>query len=337
MPIQKAQGFQIPATASARDLPFPCGLVLRIETDQPDDRSAFPPGWSGDRLQLGNGRFHLELQVAHTSRLQIVRVKLRPGIIRYGTTPNRSILFAVQATSRPCAFFHGAVLGEREIGVVFPGEDLDFRVSRPYEMYLVAASPNLVAKCVSEKWCETLEQRRALHRLRLESSRDRQIVCRSLARLLRSAVSDPDQLKGTTAAGAFDQQVLEAMLTDVSPVPVTTPLAERCEIALRAEAYLRENAHRQITIRQLCEVLGIRQRTLEMGFRERFGMTPKNLLKTLRLNGLRRELQNAEHGTTISESAVRWGFNHFGRLAMAYREMFEELPSETMQRARPRR
>jgi AraC family ethanolamine operon transcriptional activator len=50
-----------------------------------------------------------------------------------------------------------------------------------------------------------------------------------------------------------------------------------------------------------------------------------------RLNAVRQELKAADAGTaTVHEIARRWGFFHTGEFAAAYRRLFGELPSQTL-------
>jgi AraC family ethanolamine operon transcriptional activator len=50
-----------------------------------------------------------------------------------------------------------------------------------------------------------------------------------------------------------------------------------------------------------------------------------------RLNAVRQELKAASAGTaTVREIARRWGFWHTGEFAAAYRRLFGELPSQTL-------
>jgi AraC family ethanolamine operon transcriptional activator len=53
--------------------------------------------------------------------------------------------------------------------------------------------------------------------------------------------------------------------------------------------------------------------------------------KAGRLNAVRQELKAAAADTaTVHEIAQRWGFWHTGEFAAAYRRLFGELPSQTL-------
>jgi hypothetical protein len=41
----------------------------------------------------------------------------------------------------------------------------------------------------------------------------------------------------------------------------------------------------------------------------------------------------ATHGsTTVTAEALKWGFTHFGDFSRAYKDCFDELPSDTLHR-----
>lgn len=111
------------------------------------------------------------------------------------------------------------------------------------------------------------------------------------------------------------------------------PVRLRDRAVCRAIDYIHANGRVPIALSELCRVSHASERTLEYGFRERFGMTPKNYLLKYRLNGMRRLLRRADpKHTRIVDLANRWGFWHMGQFAADYRRLFGELPSEMLGR-----
>ena len=97
----------------------------------------------------------------------------------------------------------------------------------------------------------------------------------------------------------------------------------------RAEDYVIAHAASSPTVADLCVLTGASERTLQTGFKERLGVSPKTFINAVRLNGARRELQTAAR---VGDVANQWGFWHMGQFAADYRKMFLELPSETLNR-----
>jgi AraC family ethanolamine operon transcriptional activator len=99
----------------------------------------------------------------------------------------------------------------------------------------------------------------------------------------------------------------------------------------RAEAYITEHEDEPLTVRDVCLASQVSERTLQYGFLEHFGVTPKAYLRAIRLKGVHRELKSARApDAKINEIAALWGFWHVGQYAADYREQFGELPSQTV-------
>jgi transcriptional regulator GlxA family with amidase domain len=105
-------------------------------------------------------------------------------------------------------------------------------------------------------------------------------------------------------------------------------------LALRAEAWLRQNLAEPPTIASLCQALGTSERTIHEVFREHLKTTPKAYHKTLRLNAARHDLLRGAGRTRVTDVALDWGFLHFGWFSQDYRRLFGETPSQTLHRGR---
>lgn len=109
-----------------------------------------------------------------------------------------------------------------------------------------------------------------------------------------------------------------------------------CKIAphhvRKVEQYIIAHADQPITLEQLVEVGGVSARALFDGFRRFRGTSPMAYLKSVRLERAREDLLDAGPDTSVTAVACRWGFYQFGRFAAQYKQMFGELPSETLRR-----
>ena len=87
------------------------------------------------------------------------------------------------------------------------------------------------------------------------------------------------------------------------------------------------------SVESLATAVGTTRRTLLNAFQETFGTTPSRYILARRLNGARRDLNYGE-SDTVTDAALDYGFEHFGRFAYHYRTLFGETPSTTLKRAR---
>ena len=87
-------------------------------------------------------------------------------------------------------------------------------------------------------------------------------------------------------------------------------------------------------ITDLCDAAGISQRTLSRAFRAILDTTPSHHFHALRLEQVRLSLLSAHaNNQTVTQAAMRFGFQEFGRFAKDYRATFGESPSDTLRRA----
>jgi AraC-like DNA-binding protein len=109
---------------------------------------------------------------------------------------------------------------------------------------------------------------------------------------------------------------------------------QSCRIApqhvRRVEHFIADEVDRPITLEELVEVSGVSARALFDGFRRFRGQSPMAYLRSVRFERVRHDLLNARAGETVTSIACRWGFYQFGRFAGQYRQIFGELPSETL-------
>jgi transcriptional regulator GlxA family with amidase domain len=97
---------------------------------------------------------------------------------------------------------------------------------------------------------------------------------------------------------------------------------------------LRRHADEPVSIAALADELGISLRSLQLSFREVFGLSPRELLGRIRLETARERLLAADPSEQVTTIALDCGFTHLSRFAGAYHQAFGERPSETLRRRR---
>jgi transcriptional regulator GlxA family with amidase domain len=85
----------------------------------------------------------------------------------------------------------------------------------------------------------------------------------------------------------------------------------------------------------LCAEIGVPERTLRVCCAEFLGVSPTRYVLLQRLNKARSALRRADPSTTsVAEVARNHQFVELGRFAVAYRTIFGESPSATLQQDR---
>ena len=104
----------------------------------------------------------------------------------------------------------------------------------------------------------------------------------------------------------------------------------------RAEAYLREHLGRTVPMYELAEIIECPFRTLSYGFKSEFGISPYTFHRLLRMQAAHNDLLcQSPDSTSVTRTALTYGFEHFGRFSVCYKQHFGETPRETLRRRSP--
>jgi len=100
-----------------------------------------------------------------------------------------------------------------------------------------------------------------------------------------------------------------------------------------AEDYCEHQADRPLRIGELCREIGVSERTLRDAFYKVTNASPLAYLKTEKLNRVYCALRDAHPiEMLIKQAAYANGFIHLGQFSRDYKQLFGELPSQTLQR-----
>lgn len=171
----------------------------------------------------------------------------------------------------------------------------------------------------------------------------------ALAEFRRCLVSlfDPDCLQppnrladATYWRGLSDSVVghlVNLLQTALRAPPPTPSFPGRCRVVEQAVAFALARGAEPVTVSELCAKTRVSRRMLNYCFQDVLNTNPVHYLKAIRLNGVRRDLRQADPVPgVIRDVAGRWGFWHFSRFASEYRSLFGELPSDTLCRGHVR-
>jgi transcriptional regulator GlxA family with amidase domain len=104
-------------------------------------------------------------------------------------------------------------------------------------------------------------------------------------------------------------------------------------IVARFEEYLEANPDQPLYLTEICGAIAVPERTLRVACEEHLGMGPIRYLSLRRMHLVRRALRQADPSTaTVTRLATDHGFWELGRFSVTYRALFDESPSESLQR-----
>lgn len=139
---------------------------------------------------------------------------------------------------------------------------------------------------------------------------------------VRTAIGD---LLAATVLTTFPNTVV----AESADVPIRRDVSATVSLALD---FVARNADLPITARDVAVHASVSRRALEMAFRDHLGTSPAAYLRRYRLARIHEELVAAEpgDGTSVTGTALRWGFTQSSRFAACYRDVYGEPPSRTL-------
>jgi AraC-like DNA-binding protein len=220
------------------------------------------------------------------------------------------------------------------VGVFRPGDEHD-ALYPPGSMY---AGVTLAA--------ERLEQMAAHHDLVLDGKTlggtridaDRKLPAPDLARLqMQFERIHAGQLADAATARMVAMQFLDSMIVHLARSPRFLLAGHDprglVRIVARARAFIHEHLDQPLSVEMIASAAATSPRTLHRAFHTVLDETPYSYVLKLRLHRIRHELvTDAEAACTITMAAQRWNVAAMGRLAAWYRDLFGELPSQTLKR-----
>jgi AraC family ethanolamine operon transcriptional activator len=313
----------------SRTRPVSADLV----SDDVDQLAELMQPWPRRFVQIDRGRFHARLSFTWLGPVSLLSKRTEPGLAAAGAAlAGTRSLSVVTAAPRPPLFCARPVL-HGEIAVAHPQQEWHGRWPAGLAFVHTVVDVDALAACAERM--RMPDPSMHLHEIAVLSSPG---LAAQLVHLHQRALRDRAALVAPNArrmlATEFLVRIVEgiARAADVSYRLPASPVRGRA--LARALAYVTDAALECPTVPDLCEAARVSARTLEYAFRERFGVTPVRFLRLHRLNAAHTALRRASRGDTVSTVALRCGFGDFGHFARDYRDLYGELPSETLRGGR---
>ncbi len=287
--------------------------------------------WDLQTWLLSSGGFRAELlyyvdperghHYSHTTFHSTVR--------QIGSPPPRLRTFVIPANTGESFIWRGHVVSGHDV-LLFPaGSELDASVKALSEVLVVSISEETFAAHADAlgygNGADLLRENEVFRCRPGAVDQLRKALLRYEGALLQ---------QGDESSSPLFDEALESLVMALHSTPdaaTRDTLRTRERVVHEVQRYADEHAEEVLTVQDLSQVTGVTIRTLQIGFRQLFGVTPKAYLRAQRLNRVRAVLAARDAGTTvIADVANNWGFWHMGQFAADYRKLFGELPSQTL-------
>jgi AraC-like DNA-binding protein len=111
------------------------------------------------------------------------------------------------------------------------------------------------------------------------------------------------------------------------------PLPSSSSAVSAVEEFIEANWDRPIDIEAMAAIAKVSVRSLFRQFKRARGYSPADFAKRIRLNRAREMLEQPGEGATVTQVALKCGFQNPGHFARDFRHAFGELPSEALNRS----
>lgn len=302
------------------------------------DHSLAVSGWEQVYRQMTPGRFASRVVQATSSDFHFFREETNRRVVQAGVSPAGFASLAVPLYAPVVGTFQGQKVDGYALMQLGPGEE--FRFYTPEAMHYVGVSLpaetmfELVAVTIGEEAARQL--RRNVVPFPAEAA---QVLRQRLAPFLdaseRAALAD--SASNAASVKRFQDEMLSVLLgllesaTGLPSRDVTH--ATYSDIVKRCERITEDNTQESLTVLDLCRMLRCSRRTLQTSFQRVANVTPVEYLRSIRLNAVHRLLRSTSADELlIGDAAARWGFTHLSYFAREYRDLFGELPSQTVRK-----
>ena len=215
------------------------------------------------------------------------------------------------------------------------GDAVDYRVTGPYRYAFISLTPELLIKHGGED----AQRGDVAFWERCRWSRAPQAVRALIVRSVESFVAQVSRPGWSLSAGAvrqFQSELIEPFLWGFmfdERQSRERHVLSGAAIVRTVEDWVDGQPPETVQISDLCRALRLSRRTLQRAFTQTLGMGPARYLTIRRLTAVRQALQRGDPAaTTVTDTALKYGFWELGRFATDYRRVFGERPSETLTR-----
>jgi len=324
-------------------LPSPAPPPLRWSSVEEMEMVVQRLGLPLQLLQLEGGLLAGGAVAARVGPLRLLRLRMDRRLHSWGPKPIGELTISLDlepSPDRPPLRAHGRALP----GPCLFGLDSrrEVHLTLPQEVVLgVMVIPLASLRAWADRLgCGAFDQQEAFRANLLVIDPQRWEGLREYLRQIFALVErDPGRLGTATAQRLVLEDllplVLDALIHGAGQAGRLQPPPARIEIVKAAQQWLHEQPFEPITLADLCRQAHASRRSLIQGFREHLGMGPMAYLKLHRLHGVRQLLVKADPDQVrIGSLAAEWGFLNAGHFARDYRNLFGELPRDTLRQRR---
>ncbi len=291
--------------------------------------------WKLDYTQIEKGTFQSKRFQYQSDDMIFARSYIKLRHRQTGEPPQGMWTFGIPAVAGVTLEFKGKNVDHRFLLIHPPGAELSCVTISPFEMFILTLRESDLEHLSSTMNMDLVKRCRMNDVLRCNEEQINNLrhLLHSFYTLVTRKTGSLERSRNWIIAKRFLLKgLINTIATAIEPeIQGKTRLRDKAFI--KAVECVQSNAKEDLTVKQLTHISGVSMRTLEYAFREKLGLSPKEYIRTYRLNQVNRELVAcAKNSKTITQIAFEWGFSHMGQFSKDYKLFFNELPSQTIRK-----
>lgn len=308
--------------------------IRSLITSDVDELSAFQINKNRRYTQLQPGKLQGDYFEANLGNVQIFRESISAGALIESSPASAFIPFSAVTTNADNFNFCGKSR-EKHTLLQATGGHWDANFKNNLSFVVAAFNREFFNQCLIARTGEEIPKAWLVSKATLTSAKALSDFAIGLENILTLVKNNHPATMTVNTKRMITETVLQLALNALSP---TTPHTDkqvnqstRNTGVKNVVEFLHHYAAEVPTISELCKIAKLSERNLQYAFKEYLGITPVRYLRLVRLNGVKRDLlHTAPEETRVVDIAMNWGFVELGRFAKEYRQLFHELPSETL-------
>jgi len=292
--------------------------------------------WNIEFIKLDRGDFSGQIELVDIGDIQIGSVALSGKIEQHGISPARFRTFVLPANRYQSFNWLNRNVDYRDLLVFSTKRDLEALSFDGFHYYMISIAEELLEDIIHENQFNNLNNYLDSSEKVIQLNQGYFVNIQSyLQTIFEQLRTHPQLLDSVLMIYQLRNRLPFKLLNFLDRVKagIKAPLTRKRDLAiLKCQNYIRGKSLNAISLPKLAELSNVSERTIELGFLERFELTPKAYINIVKLNEVNQILLNNTRHKQISSIAREIGFNHLGQFAASYRNLFGELPRETLLR-----
>ena len=313
------------------DIIFPAGLIIDFADLDLEEMQHYAKMWNVEHTQMGKGLFEGSLMGAHTPRIQIGISHFSQAIMAQGSFPDGCIIlfYASNGLENESVYnFQNRIILPHEIVILTKSDEIDLLSYHDTDVRTIAIEVDLFYKEFYTFFGDTPDTSIQNKRFHLKADKIAAFHQTIVSWIVYLANEFP-KLATKPEYDTIEPEILRQLFDCMVSAPLVKK-RKKFQIG-RVRDMLHENIDKPISISTIINKLNICESQLHHAFKKEYSVTPKQYLRSLRFNAVKKKLLSSNpNSITIANIVKKYNFSQMGHFSAEYKKIFGETPSQTL-------